>query len=170
MVQFVDESPTSATSPTSPGAASVSTTPAPDAVAGSRISETDQRALYALAEHVALFNQRRRNLEKLANDVRDILIARRAQLLLDVHSEQRGDGKPAYSNAEQREAALVVRVKDDSDYRDVETERRRIQDEYDAVAVEYALLRDRLNIFMAAAGVTQPMYESNYATLFAPAL
>ena len=140
---------------------------APPIISSGQIAEDVQRTLHELAERVAEYNLRRRELEKRANDIRATLLDRRAAAILGLAEAVGANGKPMYSNVESREAALTLTLKDDTNVQALETERRVVQDEYDRIAVEYSLLKDRLNIAMAAAGVAQPVIESNYATLFA---
>jgi hypothetical protein len=142
---------------------------APPIITGGQITEDVQRTLHELAERVAEYNAGRRELEKKASEVRDRMLHHRAQALQYVHGERDGAGKPIYTNAEAREAALITTLKDSMPFQEIEAERRAVQDEYDKVAVEYSLLKDRLNIVMAAAGVAQPVFETSYATLFAAA-
>ena len=112
------------------------------------------------------YNLKRRELENRATALRDRLLRKRADAVLSVHGAKDAAGKPLYSNAETREAVLTLALETDADYQELEAERRQVQDEYDLVAVEYAVLRDRLNILLAACGVAQPVIESNYRTPF----
>jgi hypothetical protein len=141
---------------------------APAAPVGSAIAADEQRILLQLVDLVGTYNLKRRELEKRAAALRDRLLRKRAEAVLSVHGARDAAGKPLYSNAETREAALTQAMETDAVYQQLEAERRQVQDEYDLVAVEYSVLRDRLNILLAACGVAQPVIESNYRTLFEP--
>jgi len=136
-------------------------------ITNGKIPEADQAVLVAQSDRVGSLNARRRALEKRAVELRRRIIDERAEALLYVHGERDATNKPLYSNAEQREAGLVKTLRESRPYLALEEERRQVQDEYDRVAVEYSVAKDRLNILMAAAGVAQPIIESNYDTVFA---
>ena len=136
-------------------------------ITGGKISEADQGALVAQSDRVGNLNARRRELEKQAVDLRRKIIDLRADVVLGVNLARDAANKALYTNAEQREAAVVAELRDASAYQALEEQRRQVQDEYDRVAVEYSVAKDRLNIMLAAAGVAQPIIESNYDTVFA---
>ena len=136
-------------------------------ITGGMLSEADQGVLVAQSDRVGNLNARRRELEKQAVDRRRQLIDLRADVILGAHQARDSANKPLYTNAEQREAAVVIGLRDASAYQSIEEQRRRVQEECDRVAVEYSVAKDRLNIMLAAAGVAQPIIESNYDTVFA---
>jgi hypothetical protein len=131
-----------------------------------RTGGTDHEALLAQAEEVARLNAERRRLERRAVELRERALERRAELLLEVHEELGANGRARYGNAEAREAGVLLRQRDDAAYREIERERRATQEEYDRVAVAYALAKDRQDIWLAAAGVARPLVETNYKTTF----
>jgi hypothetical protein len=135
---------------------------------GTMEAPAERDRLLTLAEEVGRLNAERRRLEKRAVELRERALLRRAELLLEVHGELGENGKSKYANAETREAGLLLKLRDDAAYQEIEAQRRANQDEYDRVAVEYAVKQDQQAIWMAAAGVTRPIVETNYKTLFEP--
>src|SRR5919199_2813541 len=135
---------------------------------GTMDAPAERDRLLTLAEEVGRLNAERRRLEKRAVELRERALLRRAELLLEVHAELGENGKAKYANAETREAGLLLRLRDDATYQEIEAQRRANQDEYDRVAVEYAVKQDQQAVWMAAAGVARPVVETNYKTLFEP--
>ena len=92
------------------------------------------------------YNLRRRQLEKKGFDIKAKLLKRRGELLVEVHDATNAAGKPLYSNAEQRAAAITQRCDEDADFKTLEAERHRLQEEYDQLATEYSVMGDNFDI------------------------
>ena len=129
---------------------------------------SERDSLLRLADEVAELNGRRRALAKELARLRDEAAEIRAQHVLDVAQQRDATGKAAYTNAEAREAMVILQLKADSGYQQLEQRRRALQDEYDRVAVEYARQRDRQDVLMAAAGIARAPVVDAYGPAVAP--
>lgn len=98
-----------------------------------------------LAVHAASLAANRAELERSVKKLR-------ASIMAEVTAETNGDGKPKYSNAEKREAELVIREKEDFALQGLLSNVRALDAEAAQSRIDYEYASDMLRIALAFAG------------------
>ena len=120
------------------------------------LSHETKTELLAIIDKLAELEKRKNEIRQQEYEVRDRINVIRAKNLVEIAFARDDREKPLYPSEQVREAALVVALDKDAEYRTLRDKLRMLEDKLQEILIEHSRLSDRKALLMFEAGLTSP--------------
>lgn len=112
--------------------------------------------LLSIIDRLAELEKRRNEIRQQEYEVRDRMNVIRAKNLVEIAFARDNKEKPIYPSEQVREAALVVALDKDSEYRTLRDKLRMLESKLQEISIEHFRLSDKKALLMFDAGLVSP--------------
>jgi len=112
--------------------------------------------LLSIIDKLAELDKRRNEIREQEFQVRDRINVIRAKNLVEIAFAKDNKDKPLYPSEQVREAALIVALDKDSEYRTIREKLRMLENKLQEIVIEHVRLSDRKALLMFEAGLVKP--------------
>ena len=112
--------------------------------------------LLTLIDQLAELERRRNEIRQQEYEVRDRINVIRAKNLVEIAFARDNKDKPVYPSEQVREAALVVALEKDSEYRTLRDKLRMLESKLQEISIEHIRLSNKQALLMFEAGLVSP--------------
>jgi len=110
--------------------------------------------LLSIIDQLAELERRRNEIRQQEYELRDRINVIRAKNLVEIALAKDSKDKPIYPSEQVREAALVVALDKDAEYRTLGDRLRTLESKLQEISIEHARLSDKKALLMFEAGLT----------------
>jgi hypothetical protein len=122
-----------------------------------------KKELLTIIDEIAGLEKRRNEIRRQEFDLRDRISTIRAKNLVDIAVVKDNKEKPIYPNEQVREAALVVALDKDSEFKTLRDKLRTLENTLQDISIEHIRLSNRKALLMFEAGLVSPSSSSEIA-------